>query len=149
MQPIFDSVYIEDSLQKLDTTARKIGKYLKRVAKFLLAVFVYFVLNACVILLFNNVRPASMEFVRLMEYGLRVFTSENVTIIISIFSQYKFVSYSLAFVATALSFMLEFSDKADVAPIFETKQNTRKIFSQKTVRRISVFSYKQHVAFLA
>ena len=149
MQQVFDSICLEDSLQKLDTTARKIGTSLRKFAKFLLAVFVYMVLNVCVIFLFHNVKPASLEFVNLLEYGLRVFTTQNVTIIFSFFANYKFVAFSLVAVATALSWMLEFSDKADATPVFHTKQTNRKTVSQKAVRRVSVFSYKQHVAFLA
>ena len=149
MQPIVDVVYLEDSLQKLNTTANKIGRFFKGLAKFLLAVLVYLALNACVILLFNNVRPASMELVRLFEYGLRVFTTENITIIFSVFAHYKFVTLSLTVVATAVSFVLEFSDKADATPICTTRQQNRNALSQNTVRRVSVFSYKQHVAFLA
>ena len=140
---------LEDGLQQLNITASKIGKKLKSFAKFFLAVLVYFVLNVSVILLFHNVKPASLEFVRLAEYGVRVFTSENVTVIFSFLSQYRFVALSFAVVATAISFVLEFSDKAEPSSISSATQMDRDTFSQKTVRRVSVFSYKQHVAFLA
>lgn len=149
MQTAWNAVYLEDGLQQLNTTAKNIGKCFRTVAKFLFALLVYLVLNTCVILLFNYTKPTSMELVRLFEYGLRVFTSENLTIIFSVFTQYKVVTLSLAAVATALSWMLQFSDKAPAKPIYTTKQRNNRTFSQVAVRRASVVSYKQHVAFLA
>lgn len=149
MQQIPDNFDIEDGLQKLNTTACKIGKSLKGLAKFFIAVFMYLILNVCVILMFDYVKPASMEFVRLLESGLRVFMSQNLTIIISFFAQYKFVALSIAVVATALSLFVKFSDKAMATPFFKTKQKNNKTFSQEAVNRVCVFSYKQHVAFLA
>lgn len=149
MQQLPDSFDIEDSLQKLNTTACRIGKSLKSFVKLFLAVLMYLILNVCVILMFDYIKPASMGFVHLLESGLRVFMSQNLTIIFSFFAQYKFVAFSIAVVATALNWLLKFSDKAAPTPFFGVKQKNNKTFSQEAVNRVCVFSYKQHVAFLA
>lgn len=149
MQPIPNNFELEESLQKLNTTACKIGKTLKGFVRFLLALLVYVVLNVCVMLLFDYVKPASMEFVHLLDSGLRVFMSQNLTILFSIFAHYKVFTVSIAAVATALSWIVTFSDTDEVAHVIITERKKRKTFSQKAVSRVSVFSYKQHVAFLA
>jgi len=149
MQQIPDGFDLEEGLQQLNTTARKVGNFLKEFAKFFVALFVYLLLNICVILMFDYVKPASMEFVRLVESGLRVFMSQNVTIFLSFFAQYKFVAFSIAVVATALSWVIKFSDNAAPTPFFASEQKHNKTFAQYAVNRVCVFSYKQHVAFLA
>lgn len=149
MQQIPEGFDIEEGLQQLNTTARKIGNFLKGFAKFLVAVFVYLLLNVCVMLMFDYVKPASMEFVRLLDNGLRVFMSQNLTIILSFFAQYKFVAFSIAVVATAISCVVKFPDKSTPTPFFASKEKHNKTFAQYAVSRVCVFSYKQHVAFLA
>ncbi|MCM1289747.1 MAG: hypothetical protein NC132_04475 [Corallococcus sp.] len=149
MQPLPECFDIEDGLEKLNTTARKIGNTVRCIVKFLLAVLVYLVLNVCVVLLFDNVKPVSMEFVRLLESGLRSFMTQNVAVILSLFAQYKFVAFSIAVVATAVGCILKFTAASVAMRFFRTSQRNGKLFSQKSVSRVCVFSYKQHVAFLA
>lgn len=67
----------DEELAQLDSTARNIGKTIKRIGKFFVALLLYFVLNALLCVLFNYTKSVSTEIFQLIEKGLRAFLSNN------------------------------------------------------------------------
>lgn len=66
-----------DGLKQLDKSARNLGKTIKRIAKFFVALFLYVILNVMLYVIFDATKSISSEIFSVIEKGLRAFLSNQ------------------------------------------------------------------------
>lgn len=155
MQELTQNLNFANKLQEIDLTAHKIGAILKSAAKFLFAFLVYFFIDIVFAVLLNCPKSFVIEFVKLLNSGSNIMLSQNVLLsenlvfLLSFVSNYKLIAISLAFVVTAISFIVTISNDTNVVRAFTSEKRKVATSTQSVVSYVGAISYKQHVAFLA
>ncbi|MGN1041094.1 MAG: hypothetical protein ACI4QL_06680 [Candidatus Fimimonas sp.] len=135
-------------LAQLNTCMRNVRKSLNLVVKFFCAVLLYFVLNFAATGAFKSSDTFVLQLAK-SAFSLRDFICQNLVWVTSLYVQYKYVAVSLAVLACVFGLIV----KTFVNTLFVNVQRFNMVFGkeffQRTMGRANVFSYKQHVAFLA
>ncbi|MGN1067202.1 MAG: hypothetical protein ACI4QH_05280 [Candidatus Fimimonas sp.] len=135
-------------LAQLHTCMRNVRKSLNLAVKFFCVVLLYFVLNFAATGAFKSSDTLLLQVAK-SAFSLRDFICQNLVWLTSLYVQYKYVAVSLAVFACVFGLIV----KTFVNTLFVNVQRFNTVFGKEffqcTVGRANVFSYKQHVAFLA
>lgn len=145
-------LYLDNETQ-LNNKARKVLSTIKSIGKFFVALFLYFVLNVALCVLFNSTKSVSVEIFNLVEKGLRAFLDNNMLPAISFIFQMRTLPsiyiWLVMFCMTVLTFFVlvvlsKASSNKDTASKKYHQTNTQSYDSF-----VKVKSYTQHVQFLS
>ncbi|MCH5159715.1 MAG: hypothetical protein J1F66_02565 [Clostridiales bacterium] len=148
---LFDNRYINEEVEKLNRDVRRVGKIVSGFVKFLVAFFLFILLDVCIVLFSKHAGLLFLHNFRLLEEGLRVFVSENLLTFFSVIADNNLIT------AIAMSFACVFG-VSYIAYTFTTASRESegneqvkefKQFKQESVNAPCVVSYKQKVCFLS
>ena len=135
-------------IAQLNTCIRNARKHINVVVKVFCAVLLYFILNFAATGAFKSPNELFLQLAK-SAFSLRDFICQNLVWVTSLYVQFKYVAVSLAVFACVFGLIV----KTFVNTLFVNVQSfditIGNVPFQRTAGRANVFSYKQHVAFLA
>ncbi len=149
---MYDGIYLFElkrQISQLHMYLHNVRKTLAFAAKFLCALLLYCVVNFVVSGMFKTTRLVPLEFFQMLMSAFREIVCQNFVLATSLYFQYKYIVVSLMAFVFVVSLIIKISVNNFHVNVQCFDLSNSEDFAQYTVRRANVFSYRQHVAFLA